>query len=82
MKLLNKLNDYKNQVIGGAMVLATTLPAFAEGTDPDYSTLTSAVNFTAIIAVVLGLAGVVAGWILVKNNIGSILGFIRRFTRG
>ena len=43
----------------------------------DYSDLTEAVNFTAIIPVVLGVAAVIVAFTLVKNNIGTIMRFVR-----
>lgn len=79
MKLLSKLRDYKNQVLGGAIVLATAVPALADSNaDVDYSTLTTAVNFSQIIVVLMGVAALIVGFVLVKNNIGNIISFLKR----
>ena len=72
MKMLSNL---KNKALGLGVALTATTSAFA-GT-VDYSTLTSAVDFSQIITVVLGVAAVIVGFILVKNNIGLIMSFLK-----
>lgn len=68
----------KQKLLGAAGVLALAAQnAMAETSAVDYSTLTSAVNFTDIIAALMGVAVIVVGFILVKNNIKTIWNFIR-----
>jgi len=79
MKLLNKLSGYRNQLVGSALGLFAVVPAFAQVSDAvDYTTLTGAVSFTQIITVLLGVAATIVAFILVKNNIGVIMGFLSR----
>jgi len=77
MKLLNKLSQYKTKLVGSALALTSIVPAFAAEGDVDYSTLTSAVSFTQIITVLLGVAATIVAFILVKNNIGVIMQFLK-----
>lgn len=72
MKMLSNL---KNKALGLGLGLSAAVPCFAATVD--YSTLTSAVDFTQIITVVLGVAAVIVGFILVKNNIGLIMSFLK-----
>lgn len=71
MKMLSNL---KNKALGLGVALTASSSAFAV---TDYSTLTSAVDFTQIITVILGVAAVIVGFILVKNNIGLIMSFLK-----
>ena len=72
MKMLSNL---KNKALCLGVALTATTSAFARTVD--YSTLTSAVDFSQIITVVLGVAAVIVGFILVKNNIGLIMSFLK-----
>jgi len=42
----------------------------------DYSILTGALSFSQIITVLLGVAGVVAGFYIVRNHINTIILFL------
>lgn len=70
MKLFNKIGL-------GALSLVGATSVFAQATPPDYSTLTSAVDFAQIITVLLGVAATIVAFILVKNNMGAIMSFVR-----
>lgn len=68
------------KMIGSAALLGALLApaaAFAQATGPDYSTLTSAVDFDTTITAVLAIGALAVGLALVTVGIRKILRMVR-----
>lgn len=67
MNKFNKLGLGTILAIGGSQAFAAT----------DYTSLTSSVSFAEVTPILLSVAGLVVAYVLIKNNIGAIMQFVK-----
>jgi hypothetical protein len=62
-----------------ALVVALTVPSasIAQSTGADYSTLTSAVDWSSAITALMAVAAVIAGVLVVRKGIRFVLGALK-----
>lgn len=71
----------KNTVVTSALVLASTAAALAQATTPpavSFDPIMEAANWqTLVIPAMMGIAGAIAGVLVIRSGIGWVLGSIR-----